>query len=293
MPNQIVGRGEEYGVLHFLISQPEGIVSFLSQSSHVENPEELVILGAVYVNDLRIVKVEFLLNVGDRLRVHTEPRRFEKPPDLRDRIVFENKDYMVVNKPTGVPVNALTENRLENLISFYKEELKHELYITHRLDIETSGLLILAKSKESQSQINRMIREKAIRRTYYAWVEKPLYPGEYIHFMEPSQRAPKVMSSFPKEDWLQCSLNLVKCEPVSKSEIAEFAGDHVEIGSIYRLEIELLTGRPQQIRAQLSALGVPILGDTIYGSQVSSRTGRRAICLQATALQVADQLIKL
>lgn len=297
----IPGRGADYGVAHIRIINAQTLALLVARAGEVsmERAVELVELGAAYVNEVRMLTVATELQSGDHVRVHFSPRRFECKRGLIERIVStfpemnlakSMKDqlpllsYVIVNKPAGLPTHAQVDNAKENLISLLETEVEQErgiklkLLITHRLDIETSGVLILALNHEAQRKINQDLQSKLITRRYHAWVETPIAPGNYRHFMQPSRSAPKIVSTAPQTNWAECSLSILSCERSEEvlgacelagpSPVLELIGSR----SFWRLTIELQTGRSQQIRAQLAHLGSPILGDQAYGS-TNSFTG--------------------
>lgn len=289
---KINGRGIEYGVCHVVADVKESIVLLIERTCGLGSQEarELVELGAVYLNDRRVVSEGLEVKSGDRVRIHTDPRRFSRPIDLASRVVYENSDFLLANKPPGIPTHALTDNKLENLITFLEEFRKEKLYITHRLDIETSGLVILARTKEAQQKLNDDIKARSIKRIYCAYVEKPVPPGEYVHFMCPSPKAPKTVSRLESAGWLKCSLHVLNCSQANAAEARQNTGCLPSFASIFKLEIELETGRSQQIRAQLAELGAPIIGDKNYGgSNCAVGSLNRAIGLQAYALVIGDR----
>lgn len=254
-------RGKHYGVVHL---RPQAIaagapLSAYLTSSNITDADSLISLGAVYLNDVRASAVDTRIKSGDYVRVHTQPRRYQKPSALSDRILESTPEYIIVDKPAGIPVHAQVDNAKENLISWLEEELNQELFVTHRLDIETSGCLIVARTQAAQREINQLFRDRLIKKYYVAVTDRAVEPAHYVHFMQPSFKSPRVVSDTEKEDWVRCELKVVACTKLTD-----------EPQPLFELEIELLTGRPQQIRAQLVHLGAPIIGDIRYGSKVES-----------------------
>ena len=248
-------RGFEYGVRH-IISPQSGLISDVLLSTLELNKaqvEFLLDLGAIYLNQKRI-RDNSSISAGDYLRVHMKPRRFPTTEtNWKSRIVFENSDFIVVNKTSGIPVHASVDNIQENLQAYLEKTLQHPLYVTHRLDVPTRGLIVYAKTVQFQAAFNKLLVDREMKKIYRAVVEgQQLSPGLLIHYMEPSPRAPKTVSALAKEGWQECQLEILTSTnlPNERSE----------------LKIHLLTGRTHQIRAQLGYEKHPIVGDHAYGA---------------------------
>jgi 23S rRNA pseudouridine1911/1915/1917 synthase len=253
-------RGIHYGVVHLHVGAvPVATLQNYLLENGVDRAEILISLGAVYVNDQRVLIGSTEVRTGDYVRAHTQPRRFSKPPGLKSRIIEQTSGYILFDKPAGIPVHSQVDNARENLLSFLEEELGEDLFVTHRLDTETSGCILIARTSEARSQINQLFRDRKIKKNYVAVVERAVQLGHYTHFMEPSFKSPKVLSEQAQDGWIQCELIILTCSDMS-----------TDSQKLFEVEIELLTGRPQQIRAQLAYLSAPIIGDTRYGSTVSS-----------------------
>lgn len=261
----VVAAGHHYGVKHLKAQASTTLTKTLQEQLNLSCSEiELLLnLGAVYLNEKRLPKKshDFLLNPEDYLRVHTQPRRF--PVRLLDEafstkklIHFEHPDFYILSKPSGLPVHASVDNTEENLIAFLEKTLGEKLYITHRLDVPTSGLIFIARNLEAQKKFNQLLSEMNVTKIYKALVHG-IYQGprQLTHFMQPSPRAPKVVSSEKIAGWLTCQLEILDCEE--------------QFGTHSLLSLKLETGRTHQIRAQLSSLGHPIVGDKSYGSPVT------------------------
>ena len=292
---RLEGRGADYGVAHFRALKSFSLAEFVTLAGEIpiRRAVELIELGAVYVDQNREQDAESAVHRDADIRIHLNPRRFSITTPLLPRVLRWTSDHLVIDKPSGIPTHALVDNACENLITFLERELQAsrsgsaaahgtKIFITHRLDVETSGALILALNKTAQARINAQIANKSIRRIYYAWVETPVTPGYHLHFMKPTPDAPKIVSAIEHQGWQRCALTVLSCEqnatvldqcslqlgPESRSANNAEATRETSLPALYRLVIELETGRSQQIRAQLAQLGAPIAGDKSYGSKL-------------------------
>lgn len=258
-------RGFEYGVIHFLAPEAGRLSEVIIRHLHIDKALLLQLLefGAVYLANQRITlhsnqQVDDLLHIeikqNDYLRVHTKPRRFPFF-EMKNRIVFQNDHMLVVDKPAKLPVHASVDNLKENLLAYLEVELQQKLYITHRLDTATRGLLVIAKTTEYQTAFNFLIKNHGIQKIYQAIVPEPGPEKTFLeHYMEPSPRSPKTVRSDSFVGGLICQLKIREVKP------SQYFG-------FVNLTVQLLTGRTHQIRAQLCAEGYPIRGDKIYGGQ--------------------------
>ncbi len=270
-------NGFEYGVRH-LLSPRSGLISDIIMSNldlSLTEVEELLQLGSVYLEGQR-AQINSPVSEGAYIRVHTKPRRFPANdyPWL-EKIIFQNENFLVVNKPAGLPVHASVDNTSENLQKYLTDFLKIEIFVTHRLDVPTSGLLVFAKTRDFLSQFNHMLSSRSVKKIYRATTEGlGLHSGEFTHYMEPSPRAPKKVQELqPSSAWQECKLRLF--------DIQNFPDKNQQ-----EVRVELLTGRTHQIRAQLSALGAPICGDVMYGGQ--KKYSFEQIDLEAESLKFLD-----
>lgn len=270
-------RGFEYGVRH-IISPQSGLVSdvlFSILSLNLEESLTLIDLGAIYLEHKRLHH-NATISEGDYLRAHTKPRRFlGKEESWPERVFFSNDDFLVVNKLSGIPVHATVDNIRENIQAYLEKSLQLTLFLTHRLDVPTRGLLVYGKNREFQSSFNNLLIDRSLRKIYRARVQgQSLKVGPLIHFMQPSPRAPKVISREKLPGWQECRLEILEVNPLPENQS--------------ELLIELHTGRTHQIRAQLSYEGSPIVGDHAYGAMKISE--EEAIELEACELSFTNPL---
>lgn len=267
---------EQTGICFFRVNESVRLRDFLLRANveplYLRITESLVDewlrFGSVYV-DGRRVREDLTLKNDQLIRLHTRRKTYVAGDlDLLPRVIFSNNDFLVLDKPAGLPTHPTLDNYLENAKVTLEKQLGRSLYVTHRLDVATMGLLILALTPPAQAQINKLFSKRKVRKFYRALVENPVTCGLIEHYMDPESRIPKVMSVEPTEGWLDCRIEVLNCAPAQEG---------------YRLEIELLTGRTHQIRAQLRALGSPIVGDQAYGSEKSFLP--QAIALECSRLQ--------
>jgi len=263
-----------HSTLHFLASSFIPLSVFLRDKMKIEESRlsELFRLGSIFVNKERVFS-ETPLKENDYIRIHSFPKRYDvESVDWKSRLIFENEAFVIINKPAGVPVPPTLDNCVENVCYQLSQVLGVPLYVTQRLDVPVSGLLLLAKTHNFQSEFNRLLRQKRVIKHYRALT--PLAPplGLHTHYMEKSLWAPKVLHATPKENRLECQLEILKTEANN---------------GLFDSEILLLTGRTHQIRGQLSFLKTPIEGDTTYGGKTGLFSSRR-IALHAYLLAFKD-----
>lgn len=269
--SEVSSQGFEYGVKHFYNFKAGLVSEILFDTLQLDKNliQELLKLGAIYINNERQVQD---LNIIEKqlFRVHTKPRRYNCQLDWKSLIVYENEDFIVLNKPSGIPSHPSVDNIIENSLTQASLAQGIPLLITHRLDTLTEGLIVYAKNSRFVKSFNQQLQEQTIEKKYVALVEtNQELPSRIIHYMEPSARAPKNVSPTFTEGWAFCELEILEQKKIS----AELSW----------VKINLLTGRTHQIRSQLSQMGAPILGDQLYGSKLQYTVN--AIALRACELE--------
>jgi 23S rRNA pseudouridine1911/1915/1917 synthase len=217
--------------------------------------------GDVLVNDLQ-VKPSYRLRAGDKIDLDLpEPAPLDliaEPIPLN--IIFEDQDIVVVDKPAGLVVHPGAGNpsgTLANALVHHLNQLSGRAGATrpgivHRLDKETSGLLVVAKNDPSHERLSELFSERRVGKSYVALVYGRLSVthGEIEARIGRSSRNRTRMA-------------------VLRGSAGRPAHTTFEVASSYQeftlLEIQIKTGRTHQIRVHMSHIGHPVVGDTTYG----------------------------
>lgn len=235
--------------------------------------QHMITEGGVLVNG-RSSKAGYALREGDDIRVyHMLPSAQSghvKPQNYPLEIVYEDEDLLVINKPAGMvvhPAPGHADDTLVNaLLARYPqlEERKNDVRpgIVHRLDRDTSGLLIVAKNTRTQAALIEMMKQHTIVKRYLALVE-----GN-ISLDHGSIDAP--IGRNPRNRQQMAITATGSREARTHFRVLERFARHT------LLLLELETGRTHQIRVHLKAIGHPVVGDPVYGSGHS----RHGIALQ-------------
>ncbi|WP_427338535.1 RluA family pseudouridine synthase [Caloranaerobacter sp. DY30410] len=224
--------------------------------------KKLIKDGHIKVNDLQI-KPKYIVNKGDIITVELpEPEELELiPQDLPIEIVYEDEDVAVVNKPQGMVVHPAPGNysgTLVNALLFHLESLSTingvvRPGIVHRIDKDTSGLLMIAKNDFAHMELSKQLKEHSITRIYYALVE-----GN-IKVDSGTINAPIGRHPVDRKKMAVTDRN-------SKNAITHFKVLE-RFGQYTLIEAKLETGRTHQIRVHMSYIKHPLVGDTVYGSK--------------------------
>lgn len=225
--------------------------------SHAKN---LIEEGNVTVNGIKAAKSGALLKAGDVVViVNPAPKELDlSPQNIPIEIVWQDEDFAVVNKPQGMvvhPAPGAYDNTLVNALLFKLSSLSGingvaRPGIVHRLDKDTSGLLVVAKNDFAHISLQKQIAEKSAKRYYYALVDGVVQKdsGEIRNFLARST-ADRKKYAVAKDGRLAITLYKV-----------------VKRYSVYTLmEYELKTGRTHQIRVHSRYIGHPVVGDRTYG----------------------------
>lgn len=239
------------------------LLSFIEGQSRSEI-QKLLKSGKVTVNDLN-VKTGYLCKADDVIKVDLQPKVKAEilKQDLALKILFENDDYMVVFKPSGILTHLDNNYRENTLVNGLVDKIKLDDFenldrpgIVHRLDKETSGLVLVCKNINSYNFYVSEFKNRKVEKKYYALVFGILKHKEGI-IDSPISRDVKSRKKM--------SISTDKKAKVAITEykvIEEYVLDNVKMSL---LDINLKTGRTHQIRVHLSAIGHSVVGDYLYG----------------------------
>jgi 23S rRNA pseudouridine1911/1915/1917 synthase len=193
-------------------------------------------------------------------------------------ILFEDNHLIAVNKRAGdiVQIDDTGDEPLDEQVKKYIAHKYNKpngafLGVVHRLDRPVSGVILFAKTSKALDRVNRMFKERQMKKTYWAVVRKrpAVLEGNLVHWLVKNPQK-NVTKAFDHE--------------VNGSLRAELNYKVIgELDGYYLIEVDPITGRPHQIRVQLSTLGCPIVGDNKYGYPRGSL--KKSICLHARRLQ--------
>ncbi|MEO8718074.1 MAG: RluA family pseudouridine synthase [Burkholderiales bacterium] len=241
--------------------------------------------GEVRVNSGR-VKPDYRLQVGDKVRVPpvrlSSPAAKPAPRPLDLPVIYEDDALLVVDKPSGIAVHGgsgVSYGVIESLRAQHPRAKLLEL--AHRLDRDTSGLLIVAKKRSALVELHRMLREGEVEKVYLALVKGEWSGGardlrERLHkyVTAGGERRVAVLGGGQSA--------VTRVMPIAASATCSL------------LELRLMTGRTHQIRVHLAHVGHPVLGDDKYGdgdlNRVLAQQGVKRLLLHARRLVFAHPL---
>lgn len=190
-------------------------------------------------------------------------------------IVYNCKDYLVVHKPSLMPVHPCGRYHYNSLSKILEHDGFGEIHTIHRLDLQTEGLVLLARNKSSAAHLSNLFKEKRITKKYLA----------------------KVVGKFPQTS--KCDQSVLKlsngkcvCSQEGKSAISNFKLIKYDSETNTSLvECEPITGRTHQLRVHLAYLNHPIVDDLIYRGNKDKHDG--AISLLAASMEFDDKMFKI
>lgn len=223
--------------------------------------QDLIKKGHIEVNGTLTTKSSTHLKEYDKVSCLFPPPPLSKvePVDVAFEVVDKNEDFLIINKPEGLLVHptttlpydpSLVAGLLYRFDEFKKFDSNERPGIVHRLDKNTSGLLIVANSPQSQATFSALFKERSVKKVYLALVEGHPPKSGKINF--PIGRDPRNPSKMSHK-------GVAPREALSYYRVIKYYKEHA------LLEVRIVTGRTHQIRVHCAAIGHPIIGDEVYG----------------------------
>ena len=234
--------------------------------------QRLIVSGSVLLNG-EAAKKNSEVKSGDTIEVKVPPPEPSHlvPEDIPLKIVFEDADLIVIDKDAGMVVHPGAGNRTGTLVSallYHSDAFKDfgdtvRPGIVHRLDKDTSGILVVAKNEDAQRSLAAQFKEHSIKRRYIAFVKGIIQLDNGIIDVA------------------------IGRDPSNRQRMAPLALDGRDAKTIYKVlkrfkdytmvELSPVTGRTHQIRVHMKYLGYPLLGDADYGLRRDKRISRHAL----------------
>jgi 23S rRNA pseudouridine955/2504/2580 synthase len=227
------------------------------------------------------------ISAGQTVIVHVPDEKFRadstaKPKERRGRavppflleIVYEDDDMVAINKPAGVPVHPgsgyAAGTCIDRIVERYAAGLHPGDFVptlVHRLDLDTSGVLVAAKTYKALRALGKAFEMRRIKKTYYALAAGADLPDSGTIDL-PVQRldGPERAYKEPK--------GLTEFRVVARAESSHLASRGLPV-HVALLEVSILTGRTHQIRSHLKSVGAPVVGDGLYGDPSVNAVARR------------------
>jgi len=225
--------------------------------------QKLIGEGYITVND-RAAKASLKLNIGDKVKVVIPPPPPSplSPEAIPLKILYEDDDVLVIDKPAGLTTHPAPGHPGHTLLNAVLSHFPHLAEIgdslrpgiVHRLDKDTSGVMLIAKNSAAQANLINQFKTHSVKKSYLVLVKGHLTPerGAIEAPIGRDSRDRKRMAVVSKGREARTDYNVVKY-----------------IGGYTLLEVKPETGRTHQIRVHFAAIGYPVVGDSVYGVKSS------------------------
>ena len=227
--------------------------------------QEWIKAGKVHLNG-QVEKPKCKVSEGDKLSVFAElsAKVVDLPEEIPLYIVFEDDEILVINKPMGLVVHpgaGNSQGTLMNAVLHHCPAVKNlpRAGIVHRLDKDTSGLMVVAKTHEARGALIEQLQAHEVSRVYIAFVHGYMVGGFTVNAPIGRHSRARTKMAVVNEEYGKPAVTHVRV--LARSKAASM------------LEVELETGRTHQIRVHLSYKGYPLLGDVTYGGKKQFAAG--------------------
>ena len=255
--------------------------SYLSEKNDKlsrSNIQRMIDEEKITVNNKK-VKASYKVQIGDEITLKEAPaKEIElKAQDIPLEVIYEDNDIIVINKPKGLVVHPANGNPDGTLVNAIMALCKDSLSgiggeirpgIVHRLDKDTSGILIVAKNDEAHVNLSEQIKNREVKKVYIALVRGVVKENEATIDM-PIARS--------KKDRKKMAVDKNGKNAITHFKVLKRYDEYT------LLEVRIETGRTHQIRVHLAEIGYPVAGDVVY-SNGKNRFGVIGQCLHAKSL---------
>ncbi len=221
--------------------------------------QKLIENGKILVNGQK-KKISYKVNINDKISINIpEPEKTDlKPQNIPLEVIYEDNDIIVVNKPKGMVVHPANGNPDGTLVNAIMAISKNSLSgiggkirpgIVHRLDKDTSGIIIVAKNDKAHINLSKQIKDREVKKIYIALVKGAVNENEATIDMPIGRSTKDRKKMAVRKDGKQ-------------------AITHFKVLKRYLnytlLEVKIDTGRTHQIRVHMAEIGHPVVGDIVY-----------------------------
>jgi len=262
----------------FKVTQPTELMKFLIEKFPEKSRTTIKSMLAhkqITVDEMVTTKFDFPLKSGQT--VYLNKKKSDELPRFRGmRMVYEDKDLIVIEKGSGLLSMASDTEKIKTAYSMLSEYVKRSnpnnlIFIVHRLDRDTSGLMMFAKSKRIQDVLQKDWNESIIERSYIAVVEGTVEKTEgTISSWLKENKALVMYSSQTPDDGQKAITNYKVLKTALQFSL---------------LEVKLETGRKNQIRVHMKDLGHPVAGDKKYGAKLNNPLGQLGLHARVLAFK--------
>jgi tRNA pseudouridine32 synthase/23S rRNA pseudouridine746 synthase/23S rRNA pseudouridine1911/1915/1917 synthase len=272
--------------LYYTVKETTKLLPFLlnAMSSRSRNSVKSILArGQVTIDDQIETQFDYLLHPGQNVAILKNKAAVKRSALIGMEILYEDNDIIVINKEAGLLSIATEKEKHQTAHHQLMEHVRHEgpqnrVFVVHRLDKDTSGVMMFAKNETAKQTLQNAWKEKVAARTYIALVEGEVKKEKgYISSWLRESKTPLMYSSMTPNDGLHAITHYEKLQGNKDFSL---------------LKVELETGRKNQIRVHMQDLGYPVVGDKKYGSKTNKvrRLGLHAMVLAFEHPSTREQL---